>query len=115
MSCSSLEEVRMTTGNSLNRSSVRIRFSTSRPDSPGHLQVQQDQLRQEPGSPPREFARAVQVVEGLDAIVDDHNWVCEPVLGEGAERQLHIVQVVVDQQDRVLFCFHGAAAPRRSC
>src|SRR5579871_1824542 len=54
-------------------------------------------------------ARGVEVVDGLDAVVCDDDWICDVVLPKGAERERLVVRVVLDEQDRS-HCVHASSS-----
>jgi hypothetical protein len=73
-------------------------FRTASPSvHPGHLEVQEDDRRRAAGSV-LEAPAPVQVIERLRAVVEHHNLVGDPILGERVERELDVVRVILDQE-----------------
>src|SRR5204863_8899099 len=76
-----------------------------------HLQVEEHELRRMRGVAPLELPSREEEVEGLGAVAGDLNAVRQVPFLERAERQLHVVLVVLDQQDLHVVDVHRVSSP----
>jgi hypothetical protein len=63
----------------------------------GELQVQEDDLRSDPGVPAGETAGAIEIVERFDTVVGHDHFIPDVVLAKGAKRERFVVRIVLDQ------------------
>ena len=91
----------MTTGSSFVFGLARIAREHLQAVETRQLQIEQHQLRQPAVAAPGVRARREQIIERLDAVAGDDDLVRDLALAERAQRQLHVVRVVLDQQDLV--------------
>ena len=106
-SCSSREDVSMTTGIVFSVSSAFSARSTSRPSTLGILRSSSSTAGF-PGRPVGVRVAAVQIVERLGAVAHDDDFVREVDLAERRQRQLDVVRVVFRQHDPLQFGHHSA-------
>jgi hypothetical protein len=78
-----------------------------KPVHPGHLQIQQDHLRQDSGVPSRVLPGPKKVIHCLDPVLRHDHLVQDIAFFERPERQFHVIGVVFDQQYYLIFHGHS--------
>ena len=115
MSRCSRDEVITTTGTARVRGSSLTAFSTSRPLTLGSFKIEQDDLGRAIRGALGVGPAAEEEIQRLFAVADHVNLVRQLVLPQRDQRQLHVVRVVLDQQEFHFFVVHIAICFCSAC